>query len=607
MTSSSPNHARGTDSAARVASYLAGHTWRIQENSNTSYSLQGLNSFLSGAGTAAYWLEQIYPAAVAEAHRSGDLHLHDLGTLGPYCVGWDLYDFLRRGIVGVRGRVASAPPQHFRTALGQLVNLLYTLQGEAAGAQAVSHVDTLLAPFIRQDDLSATEVKQALQEFLFNMNIPTRVGFQAPFTNVTLDVKVSPSYRTLPAVIGGTEQAFTYGDCQAEMDLFNKAFCEVMRDGDAQGRGFTFPIPTYNVTREFPWDTEVGQSIARLTAKYGTPYFANFISSDMQPEDARSMCCRLRLDLRALRMRGGGLFGANPLTGSLGVVTINLPRLGFISRTRREFFTRLARLMILAKDSLLIKREHVETWTRQGLYPYSAVYLEPVRNASGEYWHNHFNTIGVVGMHEAAQNLLGCGIDQIEGHALAGEVLDFMRDQLRQFQTETGQLFNLEATPAESVSYRLARLDRERFPGMIQSGDPAGEPYYTNSTQLPVNATSDPFEALDHQNDLQTRYTGGTVLHLFLGERVEDPHTITTLVSTIMAHYRIPYLTVTPTFSIFPVHRYLPGEQWTCPSCGAETEVWSRVVGYYRPVQSWNRGKQQEFKERRAYVLAKRQ
>ncbi|CAB1129548.1 Ribonucleotide reductase of class III (anaerobic), large subunit [Candidatus Hydrogenisulfobacillus filiaventi] len=586
-----------------VDAYLDRSDWRVQENSNMDYSLQGLNTYLSGAAVADHWLTRVYPAPIAEAHRSGDLHIHDLGTLGPYCVGWDLYDFLRRGIAGVRGKITSTPPRHFRTALGQLVNLLYTLQGEAAGAQAVSNLDTLLAPFIRADGLSYADVKQALQEFVFNLNVPTRVGFQAPFTNITLDVTVSPTYKDWPVVIGGEDQDTTYGDYQAEMDLFNRAFCEVMLEGDGQGRGFTFPIPTYNVTRDFPWDSEVGQAIARMTAKYGTPYFANFVSADLNPEDARSMCCRLRLDLRELRKRGGGLFGANPLTGSIGVVTINLPRLGYLSRSREEFFLRLAHLMDLAKESLLVKRRQVEEWTRQGLYPYSAVYLEPVRGASGEYWNNHFNTIGLVGMQEAAMNLLGRGIASEAGHAFAREVLDFMRERLVRYQEETGQLFNLEATPAEGVSYRLARLDKERYPGIVQAGDPEGDPYYTNSTHLPVGYTTDPFEALDHQHDLQTRYTGGTVLHLFLGERVEDPRVIGELVTAITRNYGIPYFTFTPTYSICPRHGYLAGEQWECPSCHAPTEVWSRVVGYYRPVQSWNRGKRQEFSDRRAYAV----
>lgn len=586
-----------------VEGYLTREDWKVQENSNMSYSLQGLHNYLSEAVVSDYWLSHVYPQAISDAHRDGDLHIHDLGTLGPYCVGWDLYDFLRRGIVGVRGKITSRPPKHFRPALGQLVNLLYTLQGEAAGAQAISSLDTLLAPFIRLDGLYYFEVKQALEEFVFNMNMSTRVGFQTPFTNVTLDVVVSPIYKDWAAVIGGEDQDFTYGDCQAEMDMFNEAFCEVMLNGDGAGRGFTFPIPTFNVTKYFPWTTDVGQAIARMTAKYGTPYFANFISSDLSPEDARSMCCRLRLDIRQLRHRGGGLFGANPLTGSIGVVSVNLPRLGYVSKTREEFFDRLGTLMNLAKDSLMIKRRHVEEWTQQGLYPYSAVYLQSVHEASGEYWSNHFNTIGLVGMHEAMLNLLGKGIETEEGQTFAKSVLDFMRERLVQYQTDTDQFFNLEATPAEGVSYRLSRLDKGRFSSMIQSGDPEGESYYTNSTQLPVGYTVDAFEALDHQESLQNRYTGGTVIHLFLGERVEDPDTISKLVTAVAVNYRVPYFTFTPTYSICPTHGYLVGEQWSCSTCHAPTEVWSRVVGYYRPVQNWNHGKRQEFKERKNYEL----
>lgn len=586
-----------------VEGYLSREDWKVKENSNMGFSLQGLHNYLSEASVSDYWLSQIYPLKISTVHQNGDLHIHDLGTLGPYCVGWDLYDFLRRGIVSVRGKVTSRPPKHFRPALGQLVNLLYTLQGEAAGAQAVSSLDTLLAPFIRTDGLSYEEVKQNLEEFVFNMNMSTRVGFQTPFTNVTLDVVVSPIYKDWAAVIGGEDQDFIYGECQAEMDLFNRAFCEVMLNGDGAGRGFTFPIPTYNITRDFPWTTDVGQAITRMTAKFGTPYFANFISSELRPEDSRSMCCRLRLDLRELRHRGGGLFGANPLTGSIGVVSINLPRLGYLSNTQEDFFRRLSDLMDLAKESLMIKRQCVEEWTQQGLYPYSAVYLQSVHSASGEYWSNHFNTIGLVGMHEAVLNLLGCGIETAEGQSFAGAVLDFMRDRLVQYQTETDQFFNLEATPAEGVSYRLARLDKQWFPSMLQSGDPDGESYYTNSTQLPVGYTSDAFAALDHQETLQTRYTGGTVVHLFLGERVEDPAVIGKLAAVVASQYAVPYFTFTPTYSICPAHGYLTGEQWTCPTCHEPTEVWSRVVGYYRPIQAWNRGKQQEFKERQTYEM----
>jgi anaerobic ribonucleoside-triphosphate reductase len=586
-----------------VRRYLDQDDWRVRENSNMGYSLQGLNNYVTSAVTQDYWLGRVYPAEIAEAHIQGDLHIHDAGVLGPYCVGWDLRAFLETGIVGLPGRVASRPPRHFRSALGQLVNLLYTLQGEAAGAQAVSNVDTLLAPFIRVDGLGPREVRQALQEFVFNLNVPTRVGFQTPFTNITLDVRCPAAYRDVPALVGGRPLEATYGEFQEEMDLFNEAFCEVMLEGDSEGRAFTFPIPTYNVTEDFPWESRVGHAIMRMTAKYGTPYFANFVNSDMKPDDVRSMCCRLRLDKRELRKRGGGLFGADPLTGSLGVVTLNLPRLAYRSRTRDEFLRGLDDLMDLARDSLLIKREAVERFTEQGLYPYARHYLGAVRRAQGGYWAQHFNTIGIVGMHEACLNLLGVGIADPEGKAFALEVLHRMRGRLVAYQEQTGQLFNLEATPAESVAYRFARLDRERFPGILQAGDPAGDTYYTNSTHLPVGYTDDPFEVLEHQDDLQILYTGGTVVHLFLGERVHDPRAVAELVSAITRRYRLPYFTLTPTFSVCPAHGYLDGERWECPVCHGPAEVWSRVVGYLRPVQSWNRGKRQEFRDRRTYRL----
>jgi anaerobic ribonucleoside-triphosphate reductase len=586
-----------------VSGYLGQEDWRIKENSNMGYSLQGLNNYVTSAVTQDYWLGRIYPAEIAEAHVEGDLHIHDVGILGPYCVGWDLADFLRRGVVGLPGKVGSRPPRHFRSALGQLVNLLYTLQGEAAGAQAVSNVDTLLAPFIRADGLGLREVKQAIQEFVFNLNVPTRVGFQTPFTNVTLDVRCPALYRDEPAVVGGEPTAHTYGEFQQEMDLFNLAFCEVMLEGDNEGRAFTFPIPTYNVTPDFPWASPVGEAIARMTAKYGTPYFANFVNSELSPDDVRSMCCRLRLDTRQLRRRGGGLFGANPLTGSLGVVTLNLPRMAYRSRDPEDFFARLDALMDLARDSLFLKREAVERFTREGLYPYSRVYLQAVHAATGAYWTNHFNTVGINGMNEACLNLLGDGIASPAGHAFALQVLQHMRARLADYQRESGQLFNLEATPAESVTYRFARLDRERFPGIRQAGDPAGDTYYTNSTHLPVGHTDDLFEVLDHQDALQVLYTGGTVVHLFLGERVHDPRAVAELARVVTRRYRLPYFTITPTFSVCPAHGYLSGEAWRCPHCGAETEVWSRVVGYLRPVQAWNRGKRQEFRDRREYAL----
>jgi len=492
--------------------------------------------------------------------------------------------------------VESAPPRHFRTALGQIVNFFYTLQGEAAGAQAFSNFDTYLAPFIRHDGLDYREVKQALQEFVFNLNVPTRVGFQTPFVNLTFDVTVPEFLKDEPVIIGGRRLSSAYGEFQREMDMLNLAFCEVMTEGDAKGRIFTFPIPTYNITRDFPWDSDVGRAIMTMTGKYGIPYFANFINSDLKPEDVRSMCCRLRLDNRELKKRGGGLFGANPLTGSIGVVTVNLPRIGYLARTKEELLRLLEERMELAKESLLLKRNILEKFTEQGLYPYSRFYLRNVKKRFGRYWENHFNTIGIIGMHECLLNFKGRGIDTPEGRALALEILDFMREKLSTYQEKTGQLFNLEATPAEGASYRLARIDRELYPDIITSG--LEEPFYTNSTHLPVNSGWDVFEALEHQDELQQKYTGGTVFHVFLGERVEDPETCRYFLEKAFGNFRLPYLSLTPTFSICPEHGYISGEVWSCPRCGQETEVWSRIVGYYRPVRNWNRGKREEFRLR---------
>ncbi|GEA13806.1 anaerobic ribonucleoside triphosphate reductase [Moorella sp. E308F] len=582
-----------------VQGYLDGQDWRINENSNMNYSLQGLNNHIIAAVSSRYWLEKVYPPAIREAHERGDIHIHDLGLLAPYCCGWDLADLLESGFAGVGQKVESAPPRHFRTALGQIANFFYTLQGEAAGAQAFSNFDTYLAPFIRYDGLDYREVKQALQEFIFNLNVPTRVGFQTPFVNLTMDVVVPQILANEPVIIGGERRKECYGDFQQEMDWLNTAFCEVMMEGDARGRIFTFPIPTYNITPDFPWESPVVEKILAMTAKYGIPYFANFINSDLKPEDVRSMCCRLRLDNRELKKRGGGLFGANPLTGSIGVVTINLPRLGYLSKTKEEFFTGLKAKMDLAKESLLLKRNILEKFTEQGLYPYSRFYLRQVKERFGRYWENHFNTIGIVGMHEALLNFIGKGINTREGRGLALEILDFMRSVLATYQVETGQLFNLEATPAEGTSYRLARLDKRNYPDIFTSG--TEEPYYTNSTHLPVGYTDDVFTALEHQDELQLKYTGGTVFHAYLGERVTDTATCRRFLQTVMDNFRLPYFTITPTFSICPEHGYLSGEQWTCPACGRETEVWSRIVGYYRPVKNWNKGKQEEFRERRGF------
>lgn len=589
-----------------VDKYIQELDWQIKENANMAYSLQGLHHYVTSAVSKKYWLDKIYTKEVREAVNSGDFHIHDLDFVGPYCCGWDLYDLILRGFGGVPGKVESKPAKHLRTALGQLVNFFYTLQGEAAGAQAVSNFDTLLAPFIRYDNLNYLQVKQAIQEFVFNCAIPTRVGFQTPFLNVTIDLKPPKALAQQPVIIGGQAQKENYADFQDEMNIFNRAFCEVMSEGDASGRVFTFPIPTYNITKDFDWDNPALAGVWEMTAKYGVPYFANFINSDMSPDDARSMCCRLRLDNRELYKRGGGLFGAYPLTGSLGVVTLNLPRIGYLSKTKKDFFSRLERMMELAKISLEIKRKTIDNFMEKGLYPYSRHYLEGIRKMRSSYWSNHFSTIGLVGMNEALLNFIDKDITTDEGQKLAGEILDFMRKQLVKYQEETGNLYNLEATPAEGASYRLAKKDLEKYPDIITAG--TRDHYYTNSTQLPVGFTSDLFEALDLQNDLQIKYTGGTVLHAFLGERIQNHETIKTLLKKVFTKYSLPYLTFSPTFSICPNHGYLSGEHYTCPKCLIEQpcEVYSRVVGYIRPIQQWHPGKQEEFKERLVFKVKER-
>ena len=592
-----------------VNHYIEKLDWKIRENSNMSYSLQGLNNYISSEVTSEYWLNSIYPPEVRSAHAEGDLHIHDLNLLSVYCVGWDLLDLLRQGFKGVEGKVESSPPNHLRSALGQIVNFFYTLQGEAAGAQAISNFDTLLAPFVRRDALTYPEVKQAMQEFIFNINIPTRVGFQTPFTNITLDLSAPSTLRDVPVVVGGREQPETYGEFQAEMDLINRAFAEVMMEGDAKGRVFTFPIPTYNLTADFDWDNPTLEPLWRMTGKYGIPYFSNFINSDMSPEDARSMCCRLRLDNRELLKRGGGLFGANPLTGSIGVVTLNLPRAGYLSDGEADFFARLGRLVRIAADSLIIKRKVLEQFTDKNLYPYSKFYLRDIKKSSGIYWKNHFSTIGIIGMNEACLNFLGRDIASAEGRRFALKVMDFLRETISGLQEETGTLFNLEATPGEGTSFRLAMLDRKRFPELISANDRDvrernAAPYYTNSSHLPVGYTDDLFRTLELQDELQTKYTGGTVLHVFLGEQVKDPAAVRALVRKIASGYRLPYFTLTPTFSICPSHGYLDGEQPHCGKCSESTEVYSRVVGYLRPVKQWNVGKQAEFENRKSFNVA---
>ena len=599
------------EAVSLVDKYIQEIDWKVKENANMAYSLQGLNNYISSIVSSKYWMNRVYSPEIKEAHEGGDFHIHDLQLIAAYCCGWDLQDLLRRGFMGVPGKVACKPAKHLGSALGQMVNFIYTLQGEVAGAEAFSNFDTLLAPFIRYDNLSYDKVKQEIQSFVFNMNVATRVGFQTPFSNITMDITAPKTLAKEAVVVGGVPQKETYGEFQEEMNMINRAFAEVMTEGDASGRIFTFPIPTYNIGKNFDWKDERFNPIWEMTAKYGIPYFANFINSDMDPDDARSMCCRLRLDNRELLKRGGGLFGANPLTGSIGVVTINLPRLGHVSKNKKEFFKKLDRLMDLAKESLETKRKMVENLTDRGLYPYSRVYLEPIKMRRGQYWANHFSTIGLVGMNEALLNLAGKDIVSREGKKLAKEILEHMRDKMVKYQKETGNLYNLEATPAEGTSYRLARLDKAKYPEIIFANSEAmkenekADPYYTNSSQLPVGFTDDIFEALDLQNDLQTKYTGGTVLHGFLGERLWDIKTTRDLVRKIAENYSLPYFTLTPTFSVCPVHGYISGEHYTCPKCVVEqkTEVYSRVVGYIRPIDQWNKGKQEEFKDRKEFVV----
>ena len=590
-----------------VEDYINLDDWRIKESANSSYSLQGLNQHVSTLVSSQYWLNQIYPAEVAEAHKKGRFHIHDLGFLSVYCVGWDIEDLLVTGFRGVEGKTQSKPAKHLRSLFGQIVNFFYTMQGEAAGAQAFSNFDTYLAPFIRYDKLSYDELKQCLQEFFFNMNVPTRVGFQTPFTNVTLDLKIPSFLKDQPVIIGGKTKKETYGDFQPEVDMFNKAFAEVMLEGDANGSVFSFPIPTYNITRDFDWENSNYDKIWEMSAKYGIPYFSNFVNSDMNPDDVRSMCCRLRLDKRELQKRGGGLFGANPLTGSIGVVTVNLPKLGYEAKSEDDYFNRLSRLMDIAKISLEIKRKVIERLTGQGLYPYSKYYLRHLVKKNGAYWDNHFSTIGIIGMNESCLNFTGSSIAKEQGHAFALKVMGFMRDKLEEFQEETGHIYNLEATPAEGTSYRLARIDKIQYPDIMVANEEAyrkgAQPYYTNSTQLPVNFTNDLFEALELQDALQTKYTGGTVFHTFLGEKQLPVESVKQLIKTVTNNFKLPYITISPTFSICPNHGYIFGEHYTCPKCNVEGKaqsctVFSRIVGYLRPVDQWNEGKQEEFKSR---------
>ncbi|MCK9595976.1 ribonucleoside triphosphate reductase [Candidatus Pacearchaeota archaeon] len=644
------------DTIEVVEKYLEGKDPAIKENSNMDYSLQGLNNFISNHLVPPYWLRKIYPEKIRKTHENGDIHIHDLGTLGAYCVGWDLEDLLVTGIKGVPGKVEAGPAKHLRSALGQIVNFFYTLQGESAGAQAFSNFDTFLAPLIRKDNLSYADVKQCMQEFLFNVNVPTRVGFQTPFTNITMDLKVPEYLKDKKVIIGTNKEGIekklmeekkirqekygkvfgdisfhfskkkkelkkleklseaNYGDFQKEMNIINKAFAESMLEGDAAGRLFTFPIPTYNVTKDFDWDNTDYNLIWEMTAKYGIPYFSNFVNSDMNPEDARSMCCRLRLDQTELKRRGGGLFGANPQTGSIGVVTINLPRIGYTCKDETSFFKRLEELMNISKDSLEIKRKVVENLTDKGLYPYSKFYLRNVKKRFDKYWENHFSTIGLLGMNEAIMNFMpNEDITTEKGKEFAVKVLDFMRSKLEVYQEETGKIYNLEATPGEGTTYRFASMDKKRFPKIITANENAVQkgaaPYYTNSTQIPVDYTDNIFEALNLQDELQTKYTGGTVFHTFVGEKLQSED-VKNLVKKISANFKLPYFTITPTFSICQDHGYLPGDHEYCPNCKAEgkdiePERYSRIVGYLRPKKQWNIGKQSEWDERKMFDIKK--
>jgi ribonucleoside-triphosphate reductase len=587
--------------------YLSERDWAVKENANMQRSIAGLNNYVREAFTKSYWLNEIYPDNIRNLHNSGAIHIHDLGFFGAYCVGWDLRAILVDGFTGVAGKVSSSPPKHLRSFLGQVVNATFTTQGETAGAQAWSSFDTYSAPFIRADNLTYKQIKQAIQEFIFNMNVPTRVGFQCPFSNVTLDIKVPKMLKDQPIIIGGVAQDTTYGDYQAEMDLFNEAFCDVMLEGDSKGRVFTFPIPTINVTKDFEWNSPVVDKVMDMTCKYGIPYFANYVNSDLSPEDAVSMCCRLRLNVSELRKRGGGLFGSNPLTGSIGVVTLNLPRMAFLSENEEEFLERLDKLAEAAKESLEIKRKVIEKQTEGGLYPYCKFYLRDVKKRTGHYWSNHFNTIGLVGMNEAIQNLFGKdqNITTEFGQEFSIRVMKHLREKMVVFQKETGHEYNLEATPAEGTSARLAKIDKKRFPNIITAGKDTA--CYTNSTQIPIEYTDDIFEVVRLQDELQSLYTGGTVLHLYLGEKVEDKEVCKKLIKKIFTKSKMPYISITPTFSICEDHGYIAGEHWTCPECGKKTEVWSRVVGYLRMVQDFNDSKREEYNLRKKFVIKKGQ
>ena len=591
-------HSTMLDYKELVDNYLQINDWRVKENSTVTYSVGGLILSNSGAITANYWLSEIYDQEIADAHKSGDLHLHDLSMLTGYCAGWSLKQLIQQGL-GIPGKINSTPASHLSTLCNQMVNFLGIMQNEWAGAQAFSSFDTYLAPFVKVDNLSQKEVKQCIQSFVFGVNTPSRWGTQAPFSNITLDWTVPKDLENLPAIVGGKEQDFTYGDCKKEMDMVNKAFIEIMTEGDADGRGFQYPIPTYSITRDFDWsETENNKLLFEMTAKYGTPYFSNYINSDMEPSDVRSMCCRLRLDLRELRKKSGGFFGSGESTGSVGVVTINLPRIAYLAKDEADFYQRLDKLMDIAARSLKTKRTVITKLLDAGLYPYTKRYLGT--------FNNHFSTIGLIGMNEVGLNAkwLRADLTHPETQRFARDVLNHMRERLSDYQEEYDDLYNLEATPAESTTYRFAKHDKEEFPDIITANE-NGTPYYTNSSHLPVGYTEDIFSALDIQDELQTLYTSGTVFHAFLGEKLPDWKAAANLVRKIAENYKLPYYTMSPTYSVCADHGYLTGEQFTCPICGKPAEVYSRITGYYRPVQNWNDGKTQEFKDRKVYDLGR--
>lgn len=580
-----------------VDDYLQINDWRVKENSTVTYSVGGLILSNSGAITANYWLSEIYDEEIAEAHRSAAVHIHDLSMLTGYCAGWSLKQLIQEGLGGVPGKITSAPAKHLSTLCTQMVNFLGIMQNEWAGAQAFSSFDTYLAPFVKVDNLTQKEVKQCIQSFIYGVNTPSRWGTQAPFSNITLDWTVPADLKDLPAIIGGKEMDFTYGDCKKEMDMVNKAFIEIMIEGDANGRGFQYPIPTYSITRDFDWsETENNKLLFEMTAKYGTPYFSNYINSDMEPSDVRSMCCRLRLDLRELRKKSGGFFGSGESTGSIGVVTINLPRIAYLAENEQDFYTRLDKLMDIAARSLRTKRIVITQLMENGLYPYTKRYLGT--------FSNHFSTIGLIGMNEVGLNAkwLRADLTNEKTQQFAKEVLDHMRERLSDYQELYGDLYNLEATPAESTTYRFAKHDKKKYPDIITANE-NGTPYYTNSSHLPVGYTEDIFSALEIQDELQTRYTSGTVFHAFLGEKLPDWKAAADLVRKIAENHKLPYYTMSPTYSVCADHGYLTGEQYTCPHCGKKTEVYSRITGYYRPVQNWNDGKSQEYKDRKVYNI----